>query len=72
MGEKNTYNVCHNGQESPMGYTTNTCASCIHVFISEVDYMMANISMYVVATLNYKKVTRIILEAYRVAIIVEH
>ena len=31
MGGLNTYNVCHGGEEMPMGYTTNTCVLCSHV-----------------------------------------
>ena len=62
MGGKNTYNVCHNGGKMPMGSTTNTCVSSIHVFIYEVDYIMANTFMYATVTLNYNKVMRIIPE----------
>ena len=56
----------------PMSYTTNTCVSYIHVSICKVDYMMANTFMYVVVTLNFNKVMRIIHKTYRVAIIVQH
>ena len=36
----------------PMGYTINTCVSCIHVSICKVDYMMTNNFMYGAVTLN--------------------
>ena len=55
-----------------MGYTTNACVSCIHVFRCKVDYMMTNTFMYAHVTLNYNKVMRIIPKSYMVATIVEH
>ena len=58
MREKITYNVCHGGEEMPMGCTTNIWVSCIYVSICKVDYMMANTFMYVNVTLNYYKPTR--------------
>ena len=64
--------VCQNGEEIAMGYTTNACVSCIHVFRCKVDYMMTNTFMYAHVTLNYNKVMRIIPKSYMVATIVEH
>lgn len=52
MGEYNSYNARHNGEEMPMGYTTNTRVSCIHVHVCKVDYMMVNALMYATTTLN--------------------
>ena len=48
MGEYNTYYVCHGGEELPMGYTTNTCVSCMKGWL----HMMADTFMYVAVTLN--------------------
>ena len=56
----------------PISYATNTCVSCNYVSISKVNYMMANIFVYVVITLNNNKVMCIIHESYRVATVVEH
>ena len=71
MGEYNIYNVCHDGEEMPIGYTTNTCEVCIHVSTCKVDYMMVNTFMYAARTLSYNKVMHITPESYRVVIIVE-
>ena len=46
----------------PMGYTTKTYVSCIHVSICKVDYIMANTLIYAGVTWNYKKIMRIIPE----------
>ena len=35
MREYNTYNVCHGGEEMPMGYTTITCVSRFHVYTQD-------------------------------------
>ena len=67
MGEYNTYNMCHNGEEMSMGYIKNTCVS-----ICKVDYTRANNFMYIAITLNYIKVKHIIPKSYRVVTIVKH
>jgi hypothetical protein len=72
MGEYNTYNVCHSGEEMPMGYNTNTCIDREFLYLCKVDYMVINTFMYVVVTSNYKKVMHIIHASYRVATIVKH
>ena len=54
----------------PIGYTTNTCVSCIHVSMYKVGCMMANTLVYAGTTLNYNKVMRIIPALYRVATII--
>jgi hypothetical protein len=56
----------------PIGYTTNTCVSCIQVFICKVDYMIVNTLMYAIISLNHKKVMCFIPVSYGVAINVEH
>ena len=56
----------------PMGYTPNTCVSCIHVSICKVDLIMANTFMYVVVTLSNNKVMHIMSKQYRVATIAKH
>jgi hypothetical protein len=55
----------------PIGYTTNTCVSYIHVSICKVDYTMVNTFMYVAVNLNYNKVMCTIPKSYRAATIVE-
>ena len=55
----------------PMSYTTNTWDH-VFMYLYKVDYMMANIFMYVAVTSNYNKVMRIIPASYRVATIVDH
>ena len=63
MGENNTYNICHGGEEMPIDYTTTTCVSCFHVSM-QGDYMMANIFMYAAITSKYNKVMHIIHASY--------
>ena len=52
--EYNTYNACRNGEELPMGYTTNKCVLRF-MYLYKVDYMMANTFIYATVTLKLQQ-----------------